>query len=149
MVSTYYTIVPFTPKTRSFHKSHALTDWLIRTLAEMLPKSWKILLGSHQRPAGCAGPWQCIQCRARHRRGYKLKGTIVFVIYAYLVRNVQWKWIEWWCQCQHISLVLILDSTFVDFWFYVPNKMTVNIKGHFGALWEVISATSCLLEWWW
>ena len=32
-------IVPLTPKRRSFPKSHALTDWLIRTLPEMLVSS--------------------------------------------------------------------------------------------------------------
>ena len=36
---SYHTIVPLTPKRRSFPKPHALTDWLIRTLAEMLPNS--------------------------------------------------------------------------------------------------------------
>ena len=33
---SYYTIVPLTPKRRSFPKSHALLDWLIRTLEKML-----------------------------------------------------------------------------------------------------------------
>ena len=39
-VQSYYTIVPLTPKRRSFPNSHALTDWLIRTLAEMLTIRW-------------------------------------------------------------------------------------------------------------
>ena len=35
-------IVPLTLKRKSLPYSHALTDWLIRTLAEMLPNSWLI-----------------------------------------------------------------------------------------------------------
>ena len=52
---SYYTIVPLTPKRKSFPNSHALTDWLTRTLAEMLPNSCKSIswIYSHLRSMPC------------------------------------------------------------------------------------------------